>query len=390
MKIFSKIFFAFVFILPCIFLCSCTKEKEFSLQGVWNGSTSIDVEISIECEEYETLEGEFLGKRDNSTYQNITLVNDEIKNLTLKSKGLVERTTRLYLGEEFTFSYVLKDVETKELLYTSEEVVFYETKACFDKETKEFIGEYTSYSYSNYHDTTTYVINGQEYSSNDVENIYDVYVSLETNLLVGKERDFLQEKTYYVGEKVYQHNEVYELEGMSSSAVHEDWFSGDSATAYVENATNYCYKVGEVESTYGYQYGEDKIAVPSKNVKKIIRKCVGDETTSAEIHIGENFAKIKLSVVTKYDYSHIEGYTFTRKDSASNVWFRGKFGILDNVVYFTAEEYSYNENDWSLLSNSNRKFEIEIKENQLHFSDKSVNLSSIYKEITLSKQEENK
>lgn len=366
MKNIYKIVIVFCFIISSVFMSACNNnDDEFTIIGDWSGVNSVDTSITVACEEYETLQGEFLGKR-NGGYQSFCVVNNEIKQLTYKTKGLVERDTRLYLGEDFTFTYVLKDKQTLEVLYNSENVEFYEFNACFEKETKMFVGAYSSRYEKSYYEEI-YVIDGVEYSSNDVFNYHNSYLDLKTNKYIGQSYDFVQEKTYNINGKFYEHYMVYEL-GTTGGSYREDWFSGTSAGGYLEESTNLCYKTDEIVRKSGYKYGNDNKLVADEEVKNIVRTCDGVETMSVDLNIGESYLEIELTKTIEYDYSQIDNYTYRNANSVQKLRYRGKFGVLDNVIHFLAEESSNDGSNWYTVNNSNIKFELKIENNKLLIS----------------------
>lgn len=384
MKKIKNLLLAILLIMPCFVFSACDKniQPESGYAGRWSGNTVIPKEQIIYCEEYETLDGQYLGNRISSSSHKMFLVNNVSKDLVLTYSGLVERSTCLYLGTEYDISFVLKDISSGDILYTSEEVSFYPSRACFDKETNNFLGLYTTYyekSYSEY----IYVINGNNYSSNDINRYNYVYVNNLTNQYLGVYSDFDCVDTYIIDGVEYSADEIYVLNSMSSTANHNDWFGGTSGYAYVENITNYCFAENEVVETYGYNYGETRVEVSNEEVQQIARNCIGKETTTIDANFGDYYAEITVTVDLRYNYDEIKDYTFTSADRRTKYSYKGHYGVLDGIIYFTADMY-HNGSRWIHYEEVNRKFMFELKGNKLLFTDDSPEFIE-YKDVTLTK-----
>ena len=371
-----------VFLLPMMFILTACNNNQFSIVGDWNGYTTISKSATITCEEYETLEGDYVGKKISNESHKMYLVDGISKDLSLTYNGLVEKETQLYLGTNFTYTYVLKDRTTGDISYSSDEVDFYEYGACFDRLTRKFIGIY-SRSYEQSYSITIYVIDGKEYTSNEVACYSNVYFDKETNLYLGSRYNFDEVRTYYVGDKIFQFDEIYILNSMSSSNIHEDWFSGNRGYCYVEKDTLCCYKVDEVVDTYGYEYETGIYA--NGQVKQIKRECLGEEKTSINAKFGDGFAQIKIIVDLKYNYDKLEGLTYQTQDSSETIYYRGYYGLLDDITFLKAEQYSNDGNRWYDLDYKYpRKFEFIVKNKGLQFFDKSTGYS-LYEDVNLVK-----
>lgn len=365
-------------------LVACSNEESFKINGEWNGVTTIQKNIDIICEEYETLSGEYLGKK--STYfNNIYIVDNVVKDLYSVHDGLVERSTRQYLGDGYTYTYVLKDKTTNEILFNSENVSYYENNACYNKETKKLIGVSSS-SYEKTYYEEIYVVNNIEYSSNEVSCVSNAYFDNNTGLFLGQKYDFKEERTYFINNRSYKANEVYELEWKSGNGTYEDWFSGDDGGCFVERESLYCYKTNEVVRSSGYKYQTNNNIYPNNQVKQIKRNCTGQEITNIKAQFGDNYAEIKCYISTTYNYEDIKNLTFQSEDSQQACYYRGQYGELNKTIFFNAQQYSYNGNDWYSYDNNGKKFEFKISDKTLLFTDKSdYGYGTIYQDIILNK-----
>lgn len=373
----------FALLLPMTLLCACNNNKNgFSIIGKWEGNNVNTVSTNISCEEYETIDGVYIGKRLNYV-SHIYLVDGISKDLTLAYNGLVEKSTNLYLGKDYTYTYKLRDNTTNEILYSSEEVNYYEHNACFDKTTLKFIGLCSS-SYEESYGVYAYIVDGKKYTSEEVGCYDNSYFSKETNLFLGTRHNKFDEiRTYYVNDKYFEADEVYELIGMSGG-FHEDWFSGKYGYCYIEKDTLYCYKIDDVVSTSGYEY--DAGVYVNSQVKQIQRNCIGQEQTLLTVDFGENFAILKIATQIIYDYSEIIDYTFKDQNTSKTIFYRGYYGSINEVVYMEADQYSYDGIQWYNLNNQYpKKFEFQISDNGLQFSDKS-NALPLYQDMFLLKQ----
>lgn len=338
---------------------------EFTLAGDWSGNKIVSKTTTIGCEEYETKDGGiFLGKEVNDTYRTVYLVDNIAKDLTYAYVGLVERSSRMFLGEDYTYRYVLKDYSTGNILYSDEEVI-YITDGCYDNETLSYMGTYTATRYDYYYQMNYYTINGVEYSEKQVTRVWDAYFSVETNTFLGREHNFDKViLSYTINDKTYNSEEVYELQNLWSSKPSDDLFSGDEGRCYIENSSQYCYTTKEVVETYGYEYTDNTDIYAYDQVRQIFRNINGEELENINLQIGENYAQIKISSNLTYDYTQIANCTYRSQDEKKDKYYRGYYGLLNDTIYFTADEYSLDGAVWN-KDKSNTKFEFQIVNNKL-------------------------
>lgn len=369
--------------LLCILFVGCQSNDngeqpilpEFTLAGNWTGNKIIATSTVVDCEEYETkADGIFLGKQIKNSYRKVYLVDNKAKDLTCTYVGLVERSSRKYLGEDYTYRYVLKNASS---LYTDEEVI-YITDGCYDNETLLYLGTYTETRYDYYYKITYYTINGIEYSDKQVTRVWDAYFDAETNKYIGREHQFSKViLSYTINNTTYNPEEVYELRDIWSSSPRDDLFSGDNGGCYVENSTLNCYTIKEVVETYGYEYTDNADIYASSQVEQISRRINGSETATVDLQIGENYAQLKVCSDLTYNYTQVANYTYRTSDAKNVKYYKGFYGLLNDTIYFTADKYSSDGIVW-YEAKSDTKFEFKI-----------VNSNITYDGITLKKDMSN-
>lgn len=326
----------FVFILSLVFpllLIGCDNSSNNNVYtkpdfyGSYIYEKSESISTTIKCSEYETIDGTtILGIPETTTPTNYTFVNNERKNLEPIQRGLIEKSTMLYLG----FVGITKTLKVN-YKDTSEEIEYdnfnIET-GYYENDTLLFLGQPTSsretYAFR------YYIFNGVEYRQDEITYVKDGYIDKETNRFTPTDRFWSK---FTINNQTYLAEEVIFIPAIGSDYPDPniDYLVNEDYEYYYEISTMKSYYKDDIETKCGV-YNFSGQYIDQAQVKQVQRLIYGVNKVSEELLLGYNLCEHKTLTTIQYDYSSIEGLTYTIRDNQEEYIWYGVYGILNDTI----------------------------------------------------------